>query len=298
MGGRGESNKGNVRGIARTLPENLPLQIQLFGNFTRQTLVLLHVANLQTNNEAVTPAQITALFLDLRLPPPPKVGNNLASLKNAGFAVPLAHGRWATTPLGKDRIRELMVGTSDAELASVTAHPDDALFGDMPHALLPPAMAPIQWRGGIGRFLKDHPFDRNVFGISRFPRKDHPDDPIGEAHKACRRACKELGLEYHLASDKTVEEQLFNNVAAIMWACHYGIAIIEDTVAEGSNYNVALEVGAMLITGRPCLLLKDASVKKPPSDLVAHIYDSVDIKKPDTIEKAIRGWAKDRLGLS
>lgn len=279
------------------MPENIPLQIQSFGSYNDQTLVALHIASLRTENKTASPAEIHRTFIDLRVPPPKNVHQHLAKLAFRKLILSPSNGRWALTPLGGERIRQLMTGVTERDLDNLLTDKQAALFADTPHSLLPPEMAPVQFRAGIGRFLEGHSFDNNVFGISRFPRKEIRDDPMAVALDTCRAICSELGLEYHLASDRAVEELLFRNVVAAMWACRYGIAIIEDTVGEGANYNVALEVGAMLITGRPCLLLKDRSVKRPPSDLVAHIYDEVDINTPGSLEVAIRGWAADRLGL-
>jgi hypothetical protein len=46
-----------------------------------------------------------------------------------------------------------------------------------------------------------------------------------------------------------------------------GIALFEDRVGEGLNYNVVIEVGAMLIAGRQTALLRDTTAPKMPSDL-------------------------------
>src|SRR5438874_1801095 len=79
------------------------------------------------------------------------------------------------------------------------------------------------------------------------------------------------GLRLHLASDAIVEDTLFANVAAYMWACRYGFALLEDRVEEGVNYNVVIEVGAMFMAGRQTALLKDTTVPTLPTDLVGHI---------------------------
>ncbi len=280
-----------------SLATDIPLQIQSFGSFNHQTLVALHIASLRASNKTASATEVRDTFIALRVPPPKNVHQHLAKLASNKLILSPSNGRWAITPLGGERIRQLMTGVTDSDFDNLLTDKQAALFADTPHSLLPPEMAPVQFRAGIGRFLKGHPFDSNVFGISRFPRKEVADDPIVTALDKCRAVCSELGLEYHLASDRAVEELLFSNVVAALWACRYGIAIIEDTVAEGPNYNVALEVGAMLVTGRPCLILKDHSVKRPPSDLIAHIYDEVEVRVPASIEAAIRGWAADRLGL-
>jgi hypothetical protein len=52
----------------------------------------------------------------------------------------------------------------------------------------------------------------------------------------------------------------------------------------------------MLITGRRCLLLKDAkTVQHMPTDLVGHIYQSVDLGDPPSVRGAVRDWTQSLL---
>lgn len=92
-------------------------------------------------------------------------------------------------------------------------------------------------------------------------------------------------------------DDLWANVAAHMWASQYGIAFFEDRRKKGLNYNLTIEVGSMLITGRRCALLKDRSIVKMPTDLVGKIYKSVDFGKSETISDALHEWIRDDLNL-
>lgn len=82
-----------------------------------------------------------------------------------------------------------------------------------------------------------------------------------------------------------------------MWACQYGIAFFENRREKGLNYNLTIEVGAMLMAGRRCALLKDASIERMPTDLVGRIYKSVDLDDPETVAAAVHIWAAEDLGL-
>ena len=274
----------------------LPLQIQRLGGFPDQTLVLAHVAELRSPNASTSPKAIEDVFLKLRIPPPSNVSQYLFILSKRGLVVKVRTGRWALTPEGKERIRRLMASASEEDLRRVVATSRDAVLGDAPHHLLPPELAPAKFHEGIARFLDGYPFDRNVLCISRFPRDSS--DPVGAAIDTCRSACAEFSLDLHLASDRSVEELLFGNVAAAMWACHYGIAIFEDRVGEGLNTNVSLEVGAMLVTGRRCLLLRDTTVESMPTDLIGHIYQPVDLTDLSDLEVAVERWVEQDLGLA
>ena len=104
------------------------------------------------------------------------------------------------------------------------------------------------------------------------------------------------GLEFHLASDRAISDDLWANVAAHMWASRYGIAFFEDRRDKGVNYNLTIEVGAMLMTGRRCALLKDTSIDKLPTDLVGKIYKGVDFNDVTSVEVALHMWIRDDLG--
>jgi hypothetical protein len=51
------------------------------------------------------------------------------------------------------------------------------------------------------------------------------------------------------------------------------------------------------MAGRRCLLLKDTSIEKMPTDLVGFIYKSVDLDDPATITNAVHEWARGDLAL-
>ncbi len=90
---------------------------------------------------------------------------------------------------------------------------------------------------------------------------------------------------------------LLGNVVAHMWACPYGIVIVENRTGDGLNSNVAIELGGILMTGRRCVILKDRTVSKLPTDLVGQIYKSVDLDKVDEVIAAAHTWVSEDLGL-
>lgn len=283
----------------------LGLRIQMLEGFRYRVLVMLHAASLRSATRDASPAELDRAFDQIRVPRRRNTSQYLAQLAKSDLVVHTSKSRWAVTPLGEKRIREVMNGVSDAQLVRLgSSEPWAPLLSETPHYLIPWEWAPAQFEEPIGNFLEGYDFSTNCFGISRFerpsffPRAGYDLDPIPPVLEVCRATCEELGLTLHLASDRSVSDLLFSNVAAAMWASRYGIAIVEDTAGEGVNYNVALEIGSMLVTGRPCLLLKDRTVKKLPTDLVGHIYESVDITEADTVTAAIRNWATDRLHLT
>jgi hypothetical protein len=124
--------------------------------------------------------------------------------------------------------------------------------------------------------------------MTRFPREGKPEDPNEGVIAAVREALRAHGLKLHLASDASVEDILFANIAAYMWACQYGIALFEDRVGEGLNYNLVIEVGAMIMAGRQTALLRDMpTVEEMPTDLVGHIYKDVDFSDISTVGASV-----------
>ncbi len=108
------------------------------------------------------------------------------------------------------------------------------------------------------------------------------------------------GLTLHLASDRQIEDDLLSNIAGYMWACKYGIALFESRRPEPGadlNKNMLIEVGAMLMAGRRCALLRDEKAPLMPTDLIAQIRKDVDHDDLDGVAVTLHLWAAEDLGL-
>jgi hypothetical protein len=204
---------------------------------------------------------------------------------------------WSLTPKGTRTVTDLLGELDPAKLESQLAELPGAELATAHQTVLPPGLAPPRWAAGIKELLDRYPFETNVLCITRFPRPDKPDDPIGAVIETVKKATADHGLRLHLASDAIVEDTLFANVAAYMWACRYGFALFEDRVELGLNYNVVIEVGAMIMAGRQTALLRDTAAPKMPTDLVGHIYKPVDFADLATVNAAAHQWAEDDIGL-
>ncbi|WP_018599392.1 hypothetical protein [Mycobacterium sp. 155] len=238
------------------------------------------------------------MFENLGLPGPSKIGNAFTTLSRAGYiAKGSAQGLWRITPLGRHHSNSVVTESELHELLAETQSYGGALLGAVMHTLVPPTLAPPAIVAPVTRFTETYPFDLNVFGMTRFP-DDSGDDPVDTALSAARTELERHGLSFHLASDRAMSDDLWTNVAAHMWASRYGIAIFEDRRGRGLNYNLTIEVGGMVITGRRCLLLKDTSIQSMPTDLVGMIYKAVDLDKPETVTKAVADWVKNDLHLA
>jgi hypothetical protein len=184
-------------------------------------------------------------------------------------------------------------------LAAEAVAPSSPTLGEAHHTAMSPAFAPAALVEPLRTFFLRHPFERNVFGMTRFPDEDDASeiDPVKPALDVARRVCAMHGLEFHLASDRAMDDDLWTNVAAHMWASRYGIAFFEDSRSKGINYNLTIEVGSMLMAGRRCAILRDRTIKSLPTDLVGRIYKPVDLNRPDTVALALHAWLRDDLGL-
>ena len=278
-----------------------PIALRVQGlDLQNQVLVLASLAGDRTPDKVVTPAAVLGLFYDFALPAPAKIANTFAALssKKSLTAVP-GRGRYKVTPAGRAKIAESLSGLDLVALQAEAASENAPVLGQTQHLLVPPTLAPPALVHPLRGFLADHPFDTNVFGMTRFPdAKASTSDPLGRALAAAREVCSDRGLEFHLASDRAITDDVWSNVSAHMWGCRYGIAFFEDRVERGLNYNLVIEVGAMIMTGRRCALLKDGSLAKMPTDFIGMIYKSVDLDQEASVRSRVADWLTDDLKVS
>lgn len=238
---------------------------------------------------------------DLRLPSQGGISQALDRLKRDDLVVRRrSGGAWSLTPLGHERVAELLADVDVSSLEAEIALTGSAEFAHAQHPIIPPELAPVRWAVPIRRLLDEFPFDQNVFCMTRFPREEKEDDlpdPIRHVIETTRDALESHGLRLHLASDRNADDELFGNIAAHMWACKYGIGLFETRFGSEFNDNLQIEVGSMLITGRRVALLKDIDTPEMPTDFVGHIYKEVDFDDTDGVSAEVHRWAAGDLGL-
>jgi hypothetical protein len=265
-----------------------------------QALILARLAEARSDNRQFTPKQLDDLFVSSALPKGSKASNAIAKLEKLGLVTNgNKKGTWRITPLGR---HNSLVVLSDIDVAAFSAESKMGMsfLAEVAHTVVPPVLGPPTLISGLQKFIAAHPFEKNVFGMTRFPESGDSaaaSDPVDAALRTAREVCREHGLEFHLASDRAINDDLWKNVTAHMWASQYGIAFFEDRAGKGLNYNLTIEVGGMLTTGRRCALLKDRSVDRMPSDLVGHIYKSVDFDDTKTVLTSLHEWIRDDLNL-
>lgn len=247
------------------------------------------------------PRDVTDLFEAFHLEQPTNISQDLAGLRQGGLvAARRTKPSWALPPEGHEKVNDL-VGQVDASaiVAELTAS-SGAELGHVLHTLIPPVLAPVKWQEPIQRMLREFDFDTNVFCMTRFPQDasdTHYLDPVAEVIPAAREALRDHGLTLHVASDRQLDDDLYGNIAAHMWACRYGVGLFEDRAGSGLNENMIIEVGSMVITGRRCALIKDTTIDRMPTDFVGQIYKPVDFADLGEVSAAMHRWAAIDLGL-
>ena len=264
-------------------------------------LVLGELAGARAGQGWFAPKEVLGFFEAFRLPAPGNVNQDLARLRKAGLATTRsAKPNWTLTPEGRETVKEFV---GDVNVAAVMAElivSEGAELGHVLHTLIPPSLAPVKWQEPIQRMLREFDFDTNVFCMTRFPEDEQDTeylDPVADVIPAACDALKRHGLNLHLASARQLDDDLYGNIAAHMWACRYGVGLFEDRADRGLNENMIIEVGSMIITGRRCALLKDETIEKMPTDFVGQIYKPVDFGDVAEVSEELHRWAANDLGL-
>ena len=268
-------------------------------SFTEQTIIICRIAEARSATGNLTSPELEGLFDSLAVPRPAKMNNILLSLERSGvLSKPKgSRGQYRLTPQGRARSVDLLDHMDLRALLAESNTTYGAELGSTTHPIVPASLAPPELLNPIRAFLHDYPFDRNIFAMTRFPESDESvPDPVAVVLPVAREVCAQHGFTLHLASDRAIVDDLWGNVLAHMWASRYGLAIVEDRLGRGMNYNLTIEIGGMLTTGRRTALLKDASIARLPTDLVGKIYKDVDLENPSTVREQVHRWLRDDIG--
>jgi hypothetical protein len=265
-----------------------------------QVLALGRLAATRSELGVFTTREVRDLQSNLRLPPIANPSATLSRLGRQGLVMRPSKDAWALTPLGEDELTKKASRVSNHALAVDLAQAGGAEFGERRHNTIPPFLGPLGAEDGLARVLDESAFERNVMLITRFPRS--PEDHFTQLIPKLRDAVTGHDLVLQVASDGMAEDTLWANVNTYMWASKYAIVLMDsvkrdEESPETLNYNVLLEVGGMLMTGRRCAILRDKSVPEMPSDLVGHIYKPADLSDHDASIAEIHRWIRDDLDL-
>ena len=271
----------------------------MFGVSADRVLLAAAIVGLRNGDGLFKAPGLIAFFDALRVPRPANIHRDLSTLEAKKFLRKIG-SFWSVTPLGRSEIQEQLQLFDSAELSAYLAGTPGSFLGNQKHIVIPAELAPTKWLPSIERLLQKFPFETNVFLMTRFPVNAADTkylDPVMPAIPVIKEALKSHGLTLHLASDRQLDDDLLGNVAAHMWACQFGVGVLEDRLGRGLNYNVITEIGAMLMTGRRCALLKDKTSPALPTDFLGQIYKSIDLQDTDAVSKCIHDWASEDLTL-
>lgn len=275
------------------------LKLQELPTDQDRVLVLGDFLGLQRGSWKFTTSDVSKAFDAFRVPKPANISARLGELRDSRLLVRMG-SEWALTPIGRQKAQEIVGSIDPARIEAELKDLPGANLGHARHSTMPPSLAPQRWAEPISRLLKSHPFETNVFCMTRFPKSEGDTtylDPVAEVIPALREALQKHGLIMHLASDRQLDDDLLGNVAAHMWACQYGIGLIEERI-DPLNPNVMIELGAMVMTGRRCAFLRDSKTAPTmPTDFVGQIYKDVDFDEIEAIRRTAHSWAALDLGL-
>jgi hypothetical protein len=144
----------------------------------------------------------------------------------------------------------------------------------------------------IGDFDKATPCAKSVFIMTKYPDGKNPklDAQLKNVIETVRAAVIARGYHAHLAAEKKLHPNLWENVECHMLACTRGIAIVEDRFNPKLNPNVAMEWGWMRAMRKPVLFLVERTMAVGPVDVAGLIKGQFDWLAPEVdIPKLING---------
>ncbi len=118
--------------------------------------------------------------------------------------------------------------------------------------------------------------------------------PMKAIYEVVDTSLSRMGLRPLRADKKTYHHELWGNVCTYMLGCSKAVIVFEDVEQREFNPNVALEFGFMRALNKPCLILKEKRLPKPPTDIIGYLWREFDSFAPEeTIPDQISRWLVD-----
>jgi hypothetical protein len=145
-------------------------------------------------------------------------------------------------------------------------------------------------------------YDQSVFVMMKFPDataiepKQH--ELLEDIWDVIVRTLASYGLAARRADKREYHDQLWENICVYMLGSRYGVAALEDRVAEELNPNVALEYGFMKSLNRHVALFRDVQFRHDRADLTGKLSKPFEIDnegklKSESLAKAVQDWLLD-----
>jgi hypothetical protein len=149
----------------------------------------------------------------------------------------------------------------------------------------------VGYKTELEQFLKNHPYDRNVFLMMPFR------DATTKLRTSIRSTCAKYKLHL-LIADEThiVENDLNSNVLSCLLGSKYGIAVFSRPESQQTvNPNVSYELGMMHRDDKVCLILKDRRLRSLPADLIGYLYTEYAVADQQSLVSHVELWIQDRV---
>jgi hypothetical protein len=226
------------------------------------------------------------------------------------FVIPVIVGNDVPIPRLVDDIFSARADSPDMrDVEKVMSQIEDAIrvhmarqskMSDLP---LPPGYEHLGSR--VLRFYEDGPYDKSVFVMMKFPdpRSMKPEhcELLDRIWETLAVTLASYGLMARRADKREYHDQLWENICVYMLGSRYGVAILEDRVAQELNPNVALEYGFMKSMNRQVALCRDVQFRHDRADLTGKLSKQFEIDDtgkliPESLIKAVQDWLDD-LGV-
>lgn len=170
-----------------------------------------------------------------------------------------------------------------------TVIPNSILLPSKYQVVLPKKL--VGYRSEIEKFLRKHPFERNVFLMMPFR------EATTGLRTRIRAVCGKYSLHLVVADEqRIIENDLNSNVLACLLSSKYGIAVFSKPESKHTfNPNVAYEIGMMHRDDKVCLILKDRQLKALPSDLISYLYVEYSPRDTQSVVSQVETWILDRI---
>lgn len=185
-------------------------------------------------------------------------------------------------------LADAVVASSGIQVGDETL-PNSIVVPNKGRIVLPKRL--VGFRSDIERFLKKHPFDRNIFLMMPFR------DATKLLRTKIRAVCGKYKLFLVIADEqRIVENDLNGNVLSCLLASKFGMAVFSKPEAKQTiNPNVAYELGMMHRDDKVCLILKDRALKSLPTDLIGYLYVDYSPSDGQSIVTRVETWISDRI---
>ena len=146
-------------------------------------------------------------------------------------------------------------------------------------------------KANLKQLISDFPnYESNVFIVMRFTQTQQ----IQNIASCLNASLLRHGLTPLRADQKKYHPELWGNICTYMLGASKGVIVFEDIDIREFNPNVALELGFLLALGKPCLILKEKRLPRPPTDVIGHLwheFDAFDIES--SIDREVTAWTSD-----